>query len=225
MGENKKLNQILDEIIDDAARAAVEDIGNRMSDPQEEMEFSERHEKIMQQLFQKERKKARKKKWISYTKRAACFLLLLVVVSGITIFSVDAWRIKFLNFVLESGEPNTNYNFNEGGNTYSDEEITLGYLPEGFELVENTSNRESITLTFAKDDWYFTFTVNSIDATSSVDTQDGSAERITINGNEAIFTTNPNMNAVIWHDDKYSYRVIGNITKEELIQIAKNVEK
>ncbi len=225
MGENKKLNQILDEIIDDAANAAAEDIGNQMKNPQEEIEFSERHEKIMQQLFQKERKKARKKKWISYTKRAACFLLALVVISGITIFSVDAWRVKFLNFVLEGGEPNSNYNFNEGGNAYSDGEITLGYLPEGFELVENVSSRENISLTFAKGDWYFTFKVSSIDINSSIDTEDGNTERITINGNEAIFTTNPNINAVIWHDDKYSYRVLGNITKEELIQIAKNVEK
>ena len=60
MNENKKFNLLLEKLIEEAACIVAEEMGNEISEPKEEIIFSERHEKIMQKLFQQEREKARK---------------------------------------------------------------------------------------------------------------------------------------------------------------------
>lgn len=224
MNEQERLESMLDEIMKDAASAAAEDLGNQIPEPDEDVTFSAEHEAAMHKLFMAERKRLRRKKWVSYSKRAACIILVLAILSGITVFSVEAWRVKFLNFVFHTEEPNTDFNFSSPDTSFQNDEITLGYIPEGFTLAEDHSTETSVELFFDTDEQYFSISINSIDSNFSIDTENGSIEHITVNGVEAIFTSNHNINALVWHTQDYSFTILGNISKEDIIKIAENIK-
>ncbi len=224
MNEQERLESMLDEIMKDAASAAAEDLGNQIPEPDEDVTFSAEHEAAMHKLFMAERKRLRRKKWVSYSKRAACIILVLAILSGITVFSVEAWRVKFLNFVFHTEEPNTDYNFSEPGTMFQNDEITLGYIPEGFELQKNANSDDAIKMMFSNGDNYFMFSVNKDDVDSSIDTENGMVEKIKINGYEGVYTSNKNINAVIWYNNDYVFRITGDISKAELVHIAENIK-
>lgn len=224
--QTDSFDKALDLLLDEAAEGANEAIGNALGETTEEHIFSKGHEDKMQKLFKMEKRKLWLRKTTKYTKRVACLVAVILVTMGVAIGSVDAWRTRFLNFVLEIGKPNTHFNFGGlGSTTYSDDKVTLYYIPEGFNLRESDITVHGYTLMFANDNQYFQFDMSGINVNFSIDTEDGTAEWLTINGYEAVYTSNPNINAVIWHDGETVFMVLGTIEKNELIKIAENVEK
>lgn len=160
----------------------------------------------------------------------AGIILALIVAAGIVVFSVEPWRAAVLNSLFHTKQVNeinssSVESADEGSGVYSDEYVTLNYVPEGFKLAENNSDRRSLYLNFTNGEQYFQVTVNESDAKSSVDTEAGSRETVMVNGYEATYTTNHNIDSVTWHVNEYVYRVLGNIEKEELLKIAENLEK
>ncbi len=224
--QNNLFDKAFEMMLEEAATKADEKLGESLNVSSEEIVFSEEHEKKMKRLFNKERRTQKRKKYFKYTQRIACILLAFVLVSGVTIFSVDAWRIKFLNFVLESNEPNTDFNFSDnGGTTYSDDNVILHYVPMGFEIDDVQNSKRRIYLRFSNGDMYFGITVNGINGSYSIDTENAVVERITINNNEGIYSSNENINILVWHDDEYVYRITANISEDEIIKIAENLTK
>ena len=222
---NDALGNALESVLDDAAHAVDAEIGSMLQEPAEDIQFSPESQRRMKALFRRERRKLRVKKLRRFSKWAACILLAVVVTSGVTVFSVRGLRVRFLNFILETGAPNTDYSFGDDGDqSYSDDEIALEYIPEGFKLELNNSTDKTVYLQFTNKDYYFDIIVNRIDGRTSMDTENGIAETIDVNGVDGVYTSNENINSLIWHNDDYSFRVIGNIQKEELIKIANNVK-
>lgn len=224
--KNNGLNDAFDILLDQAAERAAEHLGQSLPDSEEPVEFSAEHEEKMRRLFKQERTKRRRKSIMKYAKIAACLIGVLIVGAGITISSVDAWRVKFMNYIFESEQPNTDINFSEQeGTEYKDEEITLGYVPSGFRLMEKDGSRQDLILFFTKEEQYFYISLNIVDTSFSMDTEDGSAEKTTINGYEAAYTSNHNVNTLMWHNGEYVFTVYGNLPKAEIFKIAEKIEK
>lgn len=99
MSDYKILDKILDDIIDEAASIAAENLGKNIPEPEAAV-FSKEHENAMQKIFRKERKKLFFKKVTKYSKCAAVFFIVVIIMSGITVFSVEAWRVKVMNFIM-----------------------------------------------------------------------------------------------------------------------------
>ena len=142
------------DIFDNALNGMINEAANMVAEKDEEMLdedilFSKEHQDKMDKLFKAERRKAAIKKFTKYSKWAACVVLVCVAVLGISLFSVEAWRVRFLNFVLESNQPNTDYNFSETkGTTYSDDYFILGYVPMGFRATHSSVSRKSAEVIF-----------------------------------------------------------------------------
>mgnify|MGYP001134027536 CR=1 FL=1 len=224
--DNKTLDKIFDLLVGEAAVIANERISEKIVLPEEKIEFSKEHEAKMQKLFKSERNKIFFKSFQKYSVRVASILLVFIIFSAISIFSVSAWRVKFLNFVFDSKKPNTEFEFGDTkGKTYSNDEMTFEYVPDGFELVKSVSNEQSVYLMFKNNDLYFTFSLNDIEGKLSIDTENGTVEKLTINKQEAVYTENKNINALIWHNDEFAFTIMGNIPKEEIIKIAEKFKK
>lgn len=224
MNEQERLEAMMEDIMKDAAFAAAKDIGSQIAEPEEPIAFSAKHEAAMHRIFLAERSKQRRKKWVGYSKKAACILMALIILSSITIFSVDAWKVKFLNFVFHADAPNTDFQFSSPDTSFKNDEVTMGYVPEGFILVQDSSVSSSLDLTFAKEEEYFNFSIIGLDHQFSIDTEDGTIEPIVINGCEGYYITNPRINAIVWHNNMKAFCILGNISKEELVQIAQNIK-
>lgn len=227
MSNNKTLDKILDDIIEEAAIIAAENLGENMPEP-EKVEFSKEHEEKMQNIFRKERNKLLFKKISKYSKRVAIFFIAFVIVSGVTIFSVEAWRIKIMNFIIEMNQTHSEIRFSEEitkGNAYKSNEITLGYIPEGFELERRDVNVGGIDLIFTRKENYFVFSMDDINSKMGIDTENASVRKTTVNGREAFYSSNDNVNILVWHDEEFVYKLSGKIEENEMVKIAENIKK
>ena len=222
--KDNSFDEAFDMLLTEAAIQADKNIGAKLQIPEENIIFSEEHEQKMRKLFKHEQQKLFRKKLVRYSMRSACILLLVAVLTFVSLFSVSAWRVKFLNFVMEFGEPNTDYHL-DGGETgsYSEDDINIVYIPNGFAVVENIRDGDHIFLEFKNQEQYFTLTIESVNVLSNIDTEEVFIEKLTLNGIDTIFVDKDSVKTLIWSDDKHSYTVYGNISKNELIKIAKDV--
>ena len=215
--DNKIMDKILDDIIDEAASIAAEDLGKNMPEP-ETVVFSKEHEEAMRKLFRKERNKLFFKKVSKYSKRAAVFLLAVIVISGITVFSVEAWRVRVMNFFIEMSETHSDIKFGENSaksDSYTSDEITLGYIPKGFRLEKRDAKGSMVSLAFKGEEDYFVFSMIDITGSIGIDTENASVKKTEINGQEALFSSNKNINILVWHSENFSYRLSGTVEEDE----------
>ena len=227
MSREADMDAMLDALIDIAVKNSVEKMGAELPEPKN-IEFSKEHEARMHKLFRRERNKLRMKKAYKYTKRIAVILLAIIVASGITIFSVEALRVRFLNFVIEMTSVDADINFNENhpnGDSYSSDEITLGYIPDGFAFESSETDGDRIRLEFKQGEKFFGIYLRPIDSSFSIDVEGSDARKTSVNGNTAFFSTSENTSILVWHDGVYSYLLSGNIDDDTLLEIAKNIKK
>ena len=219
--DSKYMDKALDALIDEAAAELYEKEGD-VEIPK--AEFSPEHEKKMKQLFKKERRKYNLRRATAVAGRVACILLVVVAVMSVAIYSVEAWRVKFLNFIVDTDAPNTEIKFTDTKHSsFENDAMKIGYIPEGFELEEDYSSKKNVFLTFSGEEKYFQLKRNNISFNTAVNTEEGDVENVSIRGYEGIYVVNKNENVLLWHDGTYTYRILSNLEKDELIKIAKNI--
>lgn len=217
------LEDALDLLIGEASAMADSEIGAGLSEPCEEVGFSENHKKKMRALFKRERRREFHKNHPGAKRAAAVVLVLALASSAAAIYNTDAWREIKMRFMVVPGSLNTHINFSDERSTsYSDGFSTLGYIPQGFELTEDKSSENAAALAFFKDEDYFCFNSSTLDTDSYYDTEDAVIDKTSVNGREAITVSKKNLNIVIWYDDDWHYSVFGNIPLHTLIRIAEN---
>ena len=127
-------------ITDEALRAALEEVDNAilasLPKPSEcEHQFSARFEKRMRKV----RRRARHPVAYKVLRKAACFLLsILILFSSIMAFSAEA-RAAVVDWIKEQFESFCHYFFVAGSSSESGErtEYELGWVPDGFRLVNS----------------------------------------------------------------------------------------
>lgn len=222
---NDAYEEVLDILLDEGAKEADRRIGEGLTETEEDISFSAEHMKKMKTLFSAERRKIKRKKLKKYARTAACMAATAVIVSGITIYNVDALKVRFMNFVHEIGKPNSDISFlDNGGMPYSDNNISLDYVPMGLDMVENSKSKSGIFLAFESADKYFYVDIDEMGGTMSIDTEDAVVENISINGLEGICSSKETVTILVWHDNKNVFQIHGDIPKEEIVKIAENLK-
>lgn len=222
---NNDFEKVLDSLLDDASQRAATNIGNSLSENDADISFSQEHLKKMNKIFKKEQSSKRSRKLKNVSKIAACFFVAIILTSSIAIFSVEAWRNMFLNYVFDSSEPNTDFTFNESNTiAYSDNLLTICYIPDNFEIVDNhsSSRRSSVYCKF--NEQFFHISLEPFSSKTSIDSEDGTISNITINGYDAVLIQAYDTNSIIWSDNTSAFSITGNISLEEIKKIAENVK-
>ena len=221
----RKQNDLFESVLDEAANVANERLGTSIEMPTDEICFSKKHEAKMKKLIRKQNLKEKFFENLTTNKKIACILLACFVFTGVTMFGVNAWRMITLNYVFDPDKPNTDISFGVNkGSFYSDDSVLFRYIPMGFEITKNSSRSAYLKLKFSRDEQYFVLSVNGLDGNLSVDTENAKIEKIFINGNEGIYSTNEDVNILFWHNETNAFTISGNISKEEMIKIAQNFE-
>ncbi|MBQ8765252.1 MAG: DUF4367 domain-containing protein [Clostridia bacterium] len=102
-------------------------------------------------------------------------------------------------------------------------DLTVGYIPEGFELVEEENKNERSVCVFANgDDWFIV--EKSMNKTEvGIDTEESGITRIVHDDMEYLFYINPQTNSgTLWYREDYIYSIKGTISQDEQIEIAKS---
>lgn len=155
------------------------------------------------------------------TKKTARILLaaavLLALAIATTAIAVPLARRANVTQLSDHGQ----YEVADPENAPDVDGITVGYVPDGFVLTEEYEHL------YVYENGGRTFTVEKVelDARISFDTEDYLSESITINGAPGIYHhSDSGYNGIIFNNGEYIFMIDGNISKEELVKIAQNVQ-
>ncbi|MCR5480630.1 MAG: DUF4367 domain-containing protein [Ruminococcus sp.] len=192
--------------------------------------FSPGFEKQMDKLI-----KRRKKPYYSLVntvgKRVAVIILAFVMVSFTTVMSVDALRNPFLSFITNMFSSHSEIKSDpEDSKQYpatieSKYDITEGV--DGYSRDVMLDNKGEVNLLYSQGDDVIELEQHIVDDFDMhTNTEGATIEHIDINGHEAIgWFDNHNYYHLIWNNGEYVIVISSNIGKDELIEIAKSVQK
>jgi len=219
--KEKRREQALDLFIDEALDVAE----NRMNitEPNEHIDFSEKHQADMERIFRQAEKKQTARTIRTFATRAACILLVFVIISG-GIVGADIWRKRTMNMTEHSSGKYSTIIFEEDdGVAYEDGNIILRYLPSGFEPIPYEKTSDYVLRGFSSQDDYFLI-YNAKIGSSFSEAEDENAEPVYINGESGAYLHKPDIHILVWHLKDRNYKIESSLSKEELICIAENFD-
>lgn len=155
-----------------------------------------------------------------------------LIAAVVMAFSVTAVRDFFKNFFMEVfGTHTTVQTFSDNINApTSIEDVYMIDVPNGFDIIYEDEIFEWSTFIcyeYSKDDYYIFFNQyvkSKYDV--NINTEDRPLNYIEINGNDGyIVDLGNNEYYISWDNGDYIFDIIGNISKDELIETANSVQK
>ena len=218
--EEKIVDKVLDTLIDEASAEAYRKEADYNAP---EMSFSPEHERNMQKLFKNERRKYNLRRAYSVAGKVACLLLVAAIALSVTIYNVDALRTKFFNYFFDKDAPNTVIRFTETkNNSYSNDIVDIEYIPDGFKIEKDKSWGNNLFLKFKNEKNFFQIKRNNDSLKTAINTEKGTLENIQINNCEGVYIISDNKNTLLWYDGIYTYKILSDLGKIELIKIAES---
>lgn len=212
------------------AQALRPEYEQQLSEEVVEHTFSPEFEEQMDKLI-----KRRRKPYYSIVntvgKRVAVVILAFVMVSFTTIMSVEALRKPFLKFITNmfsthseiKSDPDDSKEYPK--TIESKYDITNGVNGYGRDVLCDESSK--VSLHYSLGDNLIEFEQRVVDGfTGYYNTEDAAIEHIDINGHDAMgWVDNHNYYNMIWNNGEYVIVISSNISKSELIEMAKSVQK
>ena len=195
--------------------------------------YSKLFKRKMQKLIRQQRRTPRTNKILHIMKQTLAAVLTVAVLTFGGLMTVDAYRAKVINFVVDVFNELTQYRFSSDlpdSNSIVLPEISFGYVPEGMEKVKNritsTGQRQIIYENDA--DVFFKLTQKPLSGNDQYDLILDTEESVyvvgTIQGYEAFFNTKGNDSSVTWIEGNVIYSLYGNIDLRELKIVAERIK-
>ena len=185
-----------------------------------EAECSKKHEKWKKNLFNK----MRNDRYHRFTTKTVKVMLIAATLCALllTAFVVPSSR----EFIVDHFDIFSRYKLTESNNNAVDGEITVGYIPEGFELTnEQKSARAIMNDYYNSNGEFFTISKYSSSIEVDLDTETGNIENIMVNNKSySYYVDANNHNYLVWNQNDYVYQVEGTLSKDELLNIAEMVK-
>lgn len=229
--------KITDEMLFQHA-AEARDICLESLPPTEELPavtYSKSFESKMRKLIKQQQRTPRTNQILRYMKQSIVAALAIVIFTFGGLMTVEAYREKVIEIVIQVFEEFTYYQFSSNDSQQGDmeqlelPEIQFGYIPEGMEETENrTTATGSLWITYEDDqNHFFDFSANLIANGvygKIMDTEDSNYWQGTIRGCEAYFNEKHGHSTVMWIDQNIVYELFGYMEISELIKVAENIK-
>ena len=221
--------EMVDKIFETMVHEALEEVEQEDAYPScdnFDFEFSEQHKEKMKKIFDREKKKIWIRKFGKSMQRVAAGLLVVILVSGVAVMSVSAWRVKFLNFIFDTKQTNTEITTNEDTNqaTYNTDLFSLHYIPEGFSLEKQMIAEDLTYLKFSDSVNDFIISITPLEGKVSLDTENAYCEKININDNEALYSETDTENILVIENREEIISIKSSLKRDEIIKIAQNLK-
>ena len=183
-------------------------------------EYTKNHEKWLKKLFNK----MRGNRYHRFTTNTVKVMLVAAVLTALllTAFVIPSSR----EYIIDNFEIFSRYKITENNKNSVNGEITVGYIPEGFELVNKQVVSKSITYNYI-DSKGKTITIIKSSSIMEIDfdTETGNVENIIINCIECSYYVDENsFMYLVWNDNDYIYQIHSSVSKDELFKIAESVK-
>lgn len=163
--------------------------------------------------------------------RIAMIFLILAISFGILTTTVDAFRIKLFNMIIENNEKYLKIRIRDDTiendiNKYNLKGYYLPqYIPKGFTLDKVEVSGESRIITYLNNKGQkITFDQVPNGADFKLDYENAIRKDIKINGQDGITLSKKGRHIVFWHNDTYSFYFLADIKLKELILMAESLK-
>ena len=185
-----------------------------------EAEYTKNHEKWKKKLFNK----MRDNRYHTFTTKTVKVLLVAAVLSALllTAFLIPSSR----EYIIDNFEIFSRYKITENNKNSVNGEITVGYIPEGFELVNKQVIYKGVVFDYASSNG-LEFTIKKHSSSMEIDfnTEDSIIEEKIVDDTKYTFCEgNFGINNIIWTKNDYVYLIDGPFANDEMIKIAKTVK-
>ncbi len=184
-----------------------------------EPEYSKKHIRRMNAL----KNKMRGNVYHHFTTRTIKVMLVAAILLALmmTAFVFPSSRDSFMdNFNIASRYQMTKNNKNSVA-----DKIIVGYIPEGFKLENQQTYSKTIIYDYSSNDSKFTITKFSSSIEIDFNTEDIETEAIVVGNKEYTYGISlSNVSNLIWIENDYIYQIKGDITKEEMLNIATTIK-
>lgn len=180
---------------------------------------SKKHEKWKKKLFNK----MRDNYYHRFTTKTVKVMLVAAVLFALllTAFVIPSSR----EFMIEKFDKYSVFQITKDNKNSPNGKITVGYIPDGFELVEEFESDNQIMYKFANGEKYIMISKKASTTMINFDTESSKTEEIIIDNTKYIYNNDGKGSIIlIWIRNDFIYNINGNISKEEIIKIAKTVE-
>ncbi len=192
-----------------------------------EHEFSEKFEKKMNKLI--------KKRNLPFYmlintagKRIAGIVIGIIIALSAAVISIEALREGFIDFITMIFGDHSVVRSVETENAPEIIEEIYGITADisGYEVIFEEYDTYAIHIGFAKDNSVIIFKQHIKNKGINYNTENSEVISVDINGREAIYyLDNHNYHNIIWNNGYYTFFLSSDIGKDELISLAKSVEK
>ena len=144
----------------------------------------------------------------------------MLIIAAI-ILSVTVTAFAFPNtrkYIIRKFQNHFSYSVVKKDNIIKVDNLTTEYIPAGFCVTEERNLKVGSYRKYEKDDLWFSVFKNPIDAEINYD--ETNQEIIMNNNMEYIVYSTKSTIGVIWNDGIYTYKVTGNISKDNMMDIA-----
>ncbi len=185
-----------------------------------EAEYTKNHEKWKRKLFNK----MRDNRYHRFTTKTVKVLMIAAVLSALllTAFVIPSSR----EYIIDNFDIFSRYQLTESNVNSVNGEITVGYIPEGFELIDKQKYTKNCSVDYRDSNDVLIKIIKSSSANKvEFDTETGNIENIDVN--ERLYTyyvDENNCGYLVWTRNDYVYQVYGVISKDELLKIAESVK-
>jgi hypothetical protein len=185
-------------------------------------------------IVRKNRQKQLVSNLLKYSKRVAAILIIFIVMSSVVIMSVDSFRIRFFNMVVETSQKFTLVSQEENTANGLRHELLSDwsdfyfptYLPKDYALADVRILNNTKYMTFKNlDDLEIRFIQGGLESQSQIDSENGEIIELLINGNEGILVIKEDRSILYWSNQEKAFYIQGSIDKTTIIKIAESIEK
>lgn len=182
-------------------------------------------------VFEQIRRKT-KKKYVFFAnrrfRRIAVFLFASFFAGTAAVMSVDALRVPFVKFVEEKLPLRSILKMQDEYGTVPErieEHYEPGWVPDGYEqLLEENTQLFFAKVYFNQEGERLFFEQNLAKNYLEINTEGVTTEIVKVGEYDGITYRNLNETSLIWNDSKYTYKLVGDFTLDELVEIALSVK-
>lgn len=237
MPKNKEIDEMLDQLIAAAGPRVIEEM---TKEDLKELDsssytFSEEHEKKMQEMFEQMATKGKISETQTTTKityktwrKIAVIAAAMVLVLGVAISSVGAWRESFVSLFLHDKGEYSDVREKNMHNEFIVDNILFGYIPNGYEL-SNTKKTDFETIYIFEqsqdEENYFIVEIQNVSLSSQqTNTENSITKDIVIQGKDMVYIENDLVRVITWYDANQIYSIQTNESENVLKKVVENMQ-
>lgn len=235
---NDENNRIMEAYYASIGKAHINNIVRELESKKEEIDkivLPASLDAWVEDYAKKEIKEKKRNKRLSsikkFSKRVAIFIIVLISAMSAVVFTVEAVRVRVLNFFIEINEKYTEVRVDEVNGNYITPELEWEsyyvpeHIPDGY-FYEGSVDGGSIKILKYNDgenQIVFTQARNSTDI--QLDTEDAEVRTVLIDGNEGQIITKGDRVMFFWYNDEKSFTIKGQVSEDEVIRIIESLKK